>query len=115
MKQKEVKTEQALKRLVKEFMADLTNELSFCKKIRVTKEVESDGDIYVKVLDADSTCHIMTGAVADSVFDVIRYYRRHYYMSINYHLDTTNMVTKWGEKSAPVFVICFCKYEKEEA
>ena len=106
MRQKEIRTKKEQQKLHDELVQDLQEAVNYSKGAKVWSEEENDDDLYIKIADMDSITHIMTGAVLESIIDVLEYYKVRYMFSIHYYMDI--------EDETPTFVIRVSKYIKHK-
>ena len=106
MRQKEIRTKKEQQNLHDELLQDLQEAVNYSKGAKVWSEEHDDDELYIKIADMDSIVHIMTGAVLESIIDVLEYYKVRYMFSIHYYMDI--------EDERPTFVIRVSKYIKHK-
>ncbi len=102
MRQKEIRTKKEQQNLHDELLQDLQEAVNYSKDVKVWSEEKDDTDLYIKIADMDSVTHIMTGAILESVIEVLNYYKVRYKFSIHYYMDIVDEI--------PTFVIIVSRY-----
>ena len=106
MRQKEIRTKEEQWNLHDELLQDLQEAVNYSKGVKVWSEGKYDDCLYIKIADMESITHIMTGAILESVIEVLKYYKERHMFSIGFYMDIVDEI--------PTFVISVSKYIKNK-